>query len=59
MTAELKSQGDPRVLGRGDIFDRYTIAIEGSRGFYDRFKRGENPKAGWVSETDFEKKPIK
>ncbi|MGH7958577.1 MAG: hypothetical protein ACREH8_16415 [Opitutaceae bacterium] len=30
-----------------------------SRDFHGRFIRGEKPRAGWVSETDFEKEPIK
>ena len=59
MTNELKAQGDPRMFGRGEVFDRYPIAMPDSRGFYDRFIRGENPKAGWVSPGDFEKEPIK
>jgi N-sulfoglucosamine sulfohydrolase len=59
MTAELKAQGDPRMFGRGDIFDRYPIANEAVRNFYERFMRGENPSAGWVNETDFEKTPPK
>ncbi len=59
MTAKLKAQGDPRMFGQGDIFDRYPIAQEGSRDFYGRFMRGEKPKAGWVNETDFEKEPIR
>jgi len=58
MTAKLKAQGDPRMFGRGDVFDRYPVAMEGSRDFHGRFTRGEKPKAGWVSETDFEPAPI-
>ena len=59
MTAELKAQGDPRMFGRGDTFDRYPISTEAVRNFYERFMRGENPRAGWVNETDFEKTPPK
>jgi N-sulfoglucosamine sulfohydrolase len=59
MTDELKAQGDPRMFGRGEIFDRYPIATSDSRNFYERFMRGENPKAGWVSPGDFEKPPVR
>ena len=59
MTDRLKAQGDPRMFGRGDIFDRYPIAQEGSRNFYERFMRGEKPTAGWVNPGDFEKEPIR
>jgi N-sulfoglucosamine sulfohydrolase len=59
MIEKLKVQGDPRMSGRGDVFDTYPIATQDSRGFYERFMRGEKPKAGWVRETDFEKGPVK
>jgi N-sulfoglucosamine sulfohydrolase len=59
MTDKLKAQGDPRMFGRGEIFDRYPIAIVDSRNFYERFNRGENPRAGWVNPGDFEKNPIR
>jgi arylsulfatase A-like enzyme len=51
---ELRQQGDPRMLGTGDQFDRYLYANPDQRGFYERFMRGEELKAGWVSESDFE-----
>jgi hypothetical protein len=56
--AELKQQGDPRMEGRGDVFDKYPHANPGHQNFYERFMNGEKLKAGWVSETDFEKKPL-
>ncbi len=59
MTEKLTAQGDPRMAGRGDIFDKYPMAIEESRNFYERFIRGENPRAGWVSPGDYEKDPIR
>lgn len=58
MTAELKAQGDPRMLGQGSVFDHYPIATEGVRNFYERFMRGEKPQAGWVNEGDFEKEKL-
>jgi N-sulfoglucosamine sulfohydrolase len=59
MERELKAQGDPRMFGRGDLFNRYQYANAGERNFYERFMRGEKLKAGWVSESDFEKEAIK
>lgn len=56
MEAKLKAQEDPRMLGRGHIFDQYK-PTQGD-GFYEQFKRGEKVKAGWVNETDFEPEPI-
>jgi len=57
---ELKNQGDPRVLGEGDIFDQYPIATkEDTEGFYDRYMKGEiKVTPNWVNADDFEKSPI-
>lgn len=54
---ELKSQGDPRMFGQGDVFDHYLYANPKQRDFYRRYMNGElTPKAaGWVNPTDFEK----
>ncbi len=57
LTADLKAQGDPRIIGDGSIFDRYEHANKGHAGFYERFMRGEKLKTGWVKETDYEKSP--
>jgi N-sulfoglucosamine sulfohydrolase len=56
---ELKAQGDPRMFGKGSIFDQYVYADEKNRNFYERFMRGEKLQAAWVNETDFEKEPIR
>ena len=55
LTAELEQQGDPRMLGRGHVFDEYPYADERQRNFYERFMRGEKIAAGWVNPSDFEK----
>lgn len=56
--AELKQQGDPRMFGQGEVFDKYPHASRGHVNFYERFLRGEKLKAGWVSPGDFEKAPV-
>ncbi|MBN2295327.1 MAG: hypothetical protein JXM70_23050, partial [Pirellulales bacterium] len=56
--AELKAQNDPRMFGRGDVFDKYPYADDSGRGFYERYMRGEKMRAGWVNPTDFEKTPL-
>jgi arylsulfatase A-like enzyme len=58
MTEELKTQGDPRMFGQGDVFDGYPISTEPLRNFYERFQRGDKPKTEWVNESDFEKSPL-
>ncbi len=52
---ELKKQGDPRMFGKGYIFDEYIYADKKSRNFYERYIKEEKIKAGWVNESDFEK----
>jgi N-sulfoglucosamine sulfohydrolase len=56
MESSLKAQGDPRMSGQGQIFDEYKPTA--GAGFYEKFMRGEKPKASWVEETDFEKAPL-
>ncbi len=51
---ELQAQGDPRVLGQGDVFDNYPFAAEELRGLYERKLRGENPVTRWIRESDVE-----
>lgn len=52
---KLRQQGDPRVLGRGEVFDAYPYANEATRNFYERYLRGEKLRAGWVNPGDFQK----
>ncbi len=56
--AELKQQGDPRMDGHGEVFDKYPHASPGHVHFYERFMSGEKLRAPWVNETDFEKQPL-
>jgi N-sulfoglucosamine sulfohydrolase len=56
MERVLTSQQDPRMLGQGDVFDRYPPTS--GAGFYERYLRGERPATGWVSESDFEPAPL-
>ncbi len=55
MMSELRQQEDPRVLGRGHIFDEYPSDDVAVRGFYERHQRGAVMKTGWVNPSDFEK----
>lgn len=56
LLSELREQEDPRVLGKGDIFDKYVYAEEVHRNFFNRYMKGEISKrsAGWIDSTDFE-----
>lgn len=55
---ELKTQGDPRVLGQGHIFDEYRSAGREWRDFYERYQNDRNIKAGAFLSSDFEKSPL-
>jgi N-sulfoglucosamine sulfohydrolase len=58
MHSRLKAEGDPRMFGQGEVFDRYVHASPGHVGFYERYMKGEKLQAGWVNPTDFEPAPI-
>jgi len=51
--AGLRAQHDPRMEGKGAIFDQYPHA-SANRDFYNRSIKGERLKAYWVEATDFE-----
>jgi len=53
MEEKLKKQGDPRILGNGDIFDNYEYA-GAVQNYYNRYMSGEDVPAGWVNETDYD-----
>lgn len=55
---ELKAQGDPRMEGKGAIFDQYEHAAKANVGFYEKFMRGEPVKANWINQNDIEPKPV-
>lgn len=58
MIDQLKLQKDPRMEGRGEIFDKYLYVNPGTRNFYERYMKGEKVRAGWVNPDDFEPEPI-
>jgi arylsulfatase A-like enzyme len=58
MTAELKAEGDLRMMGQGDIFETYQYSEDATRNFYNRFMAGEKVKAGWINQTDIEKEKL-
>lgn len=57
LVAALTAQGDPRILGKGDVFDNYPYADLRTRNFYERYLNGEiqATQAGWVNPDDFER----
>ncbi|MDR2885783.1 MAG: sulfatase [Rikenellaceae bacterium] len=59
----LRSQGDPRVVGDGDVFDRYGFDTPEKWNFYERVTGGQIAEpwkqTRWISPTDYDtyKKP--
>lgn len=53
--AKLEKQGDPRMAGKGNLFDEYKYADTKHQDFYNRYIKGEKLTGmHWVSPTDFE-----
>lgn len=67
--ADLRKQKDPRMFGKGYVFDQYLYSNPINRNFYDRYMSGKISKdsvgkghkyARWVNPSDFESKnPLK
>lgn len=55
---ELKAQGDPRMEGQGEVFDRYEHSNKANAGYYEKFMRGEPVNAPWINPTDIEPKAL-
>lgn len=58
LVATLEQQQDPRILGKGDIFDNYPYAGR-ERNMYERFMNGESIPTGWVNRSDYEPGPLR
>ncbi|MEI7728713.1 MAG: sulfatase [Verrucomicrobiota bacterium] len=55
---ELKEQEDLRMFGQGQVYEQFPYADPTGRNFYERYRKGEKAKAGWVNLSDFEKVPL-
>lgn len=53
MTSRLMSQHDPRMDGKGDIFDHYPNMSK-SRDYFNRVKSGETLPFNWINASDFD-----
>ena len=53
MIWRLTEQGDPRVLGNGEVFMSYPYA-QSNRGLYEKIMAGQEVNTGWVYDSDFE-----
>jgi arylsulfatase A-like enzyme len=55
---KLKEQGDPRMHGNGEVFEKYGFASKQWLNFYERYRAGEKIRTGWVNASDYEKEPL-
>ena len=53
----LKDQGDPRMFGKGHIFEAYPF-IGNWNNFYEKYMKGEKIRTGWVIHSDYEPAPL-
>ena len=53
MSSKLTEQGDPRILGNGEVFMSYPYA-QSNRGLYEKLMAGQEVNTGWVYDSDFE-----
>jgi len=54
MEARLLEQGDLRMIGYGHLYEQAPFLEGRGRNFYKDFIDGNNPKADWVKDSDFE-----
>jgi N-sulfoglucosamine sulfohydrolase len=60
METTLKAQNDPRMFGRGAIFNTYPYSEDRAWNYYERYMSGEFTikSTGWVNPGDEESKPL-
>lgn len=55
MKTEMTAQGDPRMAGKGYIFEAFPYADKKGKDFYNRYMDGDDTlRAGWINKADFE-----
>ncbi|TRX70394.1 sulfatase [Carboxylicivirga sp. M1479] len=56
----LREQEDPRMFGKGDVFNTYGYSNDQGWNYYERFMEGEFTieNTGWVNPGDCELKPL-
>ncbi len=56
MESELRAQGDPRILGHGEVLDGYPWCHSWLDHYYERYMKrgetGERMEPGWIEPTD-------
>lgn len=55
---KLAEENDPRMFGKGHVFDEYQYSRKEFRNFYNRFMEGEEIPTKWVNESDYEQDSV-
>jgi arylsulfatase A-like enzyme len=54
MVKELKLQNDPRMFGKGELFDNYPVAPLSYMFYYENYLNNKAEKVNWVNPGDYE-----
>jgi len=54
LVAELQKQNDPRMIGKGYVFDNYPVAPLEYMNYYENYLLGKAKKVNWVNPEDYE-----
>lgn len=54
LDTELRKQNDPRMFGRGYLFDNYMVAPLLYNNYYENYKQGKAAKVNWVNPDDYD-----
>jgi arylsulfatase A-like enzyme len=54
MVKELKLQNDPRMFGKGEMFDNYPVAPLSYMFYYENYLNNKAEKVNWVNPGDYE-----
>ncbi|WPR71379.1 sulfatase [Flavobacterium sp. NG2] len=54
MTKQLIKEKDPRILGNGDIFDKYLYSGDGVQNLYNNYINGKPYKKGRINKEDID-----
>jgi arylsulfatase A-like enzyme len=60
MEKQLKAEEDPRMFGKGEIFNTYGFSVPHGKNYFERFMDGEFKtfKTRWINPSDLETEPM-
>jgi hypothetical protein len=58
LETQLRKQDDPRMFGKGEVFEQYKFGWTYWDDFYERVMSSEKIPTRWIEPTDIETEPI-